>query len=258
MNELTVGHLFDWTNKTVIITGAGGSIGSTLAHAFAVYQANIVLMDKDAESMRNLQRIISDLGRPCKAYAVDITDEEQVKAAVQSVLEDFGHIDVLLNHAGINIRKPAVEFELSDWDKVMNVNIRGMFTMAREVGKVMIEQGAGKIINTASVSAVRGHSSLVAYAASKGGVQQMTKVLAQEWAPHGITVNAVGPGYIYTQQTKDLLADEASRQSIVAKIPAGRIGEPEDLVGAYLFLASPAANYVTGQTLFVDGGRLID
>lgn len=140
----------------------------------------------------------------------------------------------------------------------MNVNLRGMFLMAREVGKYMIQDGSGKIVNTASVSGIRGHQRLIAYAASKGGVVQLTKVLAHEWAPYGITVNAVGPGYIFTTQTKDLLADEVARRALIDKIPMGRIGEPSDLVGAYLFLASPAADYITGQTLFVDGGRLID
>jgi 2-deoxy-D-gluconate 3-dehydrogenase len=147
---------------------------------------------------------------------------------------------------------------MAEWDQVLSVNLRGMFLVAREVGKVMVAQRSGKIVNTASVSSVRGHKRLVAYAASKGGVQQMTKVLAHEWAPYGVNVNAVGPGYIYTGQTKDLLADPDARQSILSKIPMGRIGEPADLVGAYLFLSSPAADYITGQTLFVDGGRLID
>jgi 2-dehydro-3-deoxy-D-gluconate 5-dehydrogenase len=258
VNELTVGHLFDWTNKNVIITGAGGSIGSTLAHAFAVYEANVVLVDKNAQSMENIARIVKDLGRICLSYAIDITDEQQVQDMVQDVRSQLGTIDILLNHAGMNIRKSALELELDEWDKVITVNLRGMFTVAREVGKVMVEQRSGKIINTASVSAVRGHKRLVAYAASKGGVQQMTKVLAHEWAPYGVNVNAVGPGYLYTHQTQDLLADPEARQAILSKIPAGRIGQPSDLVGAYLFLASPAADYITGQTLFVDGGRLID
>lgn len=258
MNELTVGHLFDWTNKTVIVTGAGGSIGSTLAHAFAVYQANVVLVDKNAESMENISRMIKDLGRKCLSYAIDITDEQQVTAMVADVKEQLGSVDILINHAGMNIRKPAVELDMSEWDQVINVNLRGMFMMAREAGKVMLEQKSGKIVNTASVSAVRGHKRLVAYAASKGGVQQMTKVLAHEWAASGVNVNAIGPGYIVTGQTQHLLADEASRKGILSKIPAGRIGEPSDLVGAYLFLSSPAADYITGQTLFVDGGRLID
>jgi 2-deoxy-D-gluconate 3-dehydrogenase len=258
VNELTVGNLFDWTDKNVIITGAGGSIGSTLAHAFAVYQANVVLVDKNLESMMNIARIVEDMGRTCLTYAVDVTHEAQVRDMVADVRAKLGRIDVLINHAGMNIRKPAVELDMAEWDQVLSVNLRGMFLVAREVGKVMVAQRSGKIVNTASVSSVRGHKRLVAYAASKGGVQQMTKVLAHEWAPYGVNVNAVGPGYIYTGQTKDLLADPDARQSILSKIPMGRIGEPADLVGAYLFLSSPAADYITGQTLFVDGGRLID
>jgi len=258
VNELTIGHLFDWTGKNVIVTGAGGSIGSTLAHAFAYYQANVVLVDKDAESMQNISRMITDLGQKCLTYAIDITDEQQVIEMVGEVSEKLGSIDILLNHAGMNIRKPAIDFAMEDFDKVISVNLRGLFMMAREVGKVMVQQRSGKIINTASVSSVRGHQNLAAYAASKGGVQQLTKVLAHEWAPFGVTVNAVGPGYMYTKQTQGFLANETARQSILSKIPMGRIGEPADVVGAYLFLASPAADYITGQTLFVDGGRLID
>ncbi|MCL6516328.1 glucose 1-dehydrogenase [Alicyclobacillus sp.] len=258
MNELMVGRLFDWTDKNVIITGAGGSIGSTLAHAFATYQANVVLVDKNAESLTNLHRMIEEMGRTCLTFAVDVTDVEAIHGMVHEVQERLGSIDVLINHAGMNIRKQALDLELAEWDRVLSVNLRGMFAVAQAVGRVMVAQRAGKIVNTASVSAVRGHKHLVAYAASKGGVQQMTKVLAHEWAPYGVNVNAVGPGYIYTHQTEDLLADPAARQSIAAKIPMGRIGEPADLVGAYLFLASPAANYITGQTLFVDGGRTVD
>jgi len=258
MNELTVGHLFDWNGKNVIITGAGGSIGSTLAHAFAFYQANVVLIDKNPESMENIERIINDMGRTCLSYAIDITNESQVTETMAEINDTLGTIDILINHAGINIRQNAIEYDMLDWEKVLSVNLSGMFLMAREAGKFMIAQGAGKIINTASVSSVRGHKKLIAYAASKGGVVQMTKVLANEWAPYGVNINAIGPGYIFTTQTKDLLVDELSREAILSKIPMGRIGEPSDLVGAYLFLASNAANYITGQTLFVDGGRLID
>ncbi|GMA50296.1 2-deoxy-D-gluconate 3-dehydrogenase [Alicyclobacillus contaminans] len=258
MNELTIGHLFEWNGKTVVITGAGGSIGSTLAHAFAYYGANLALIDKNAASMENISRVITDMGRTCRSYAIDITKETDVKETMADIQQQFGSVDILINHAGMNIRQPAVEYDKADFDKVLGVNLGGMFLMAREAGRYMIEQGGGKIINTASVSAVRGHKRQVAYASSKGGVAQLTKVLAHEWAQYGVNVNAVGPGYIYTNQTKDLLADDVSHQFILEKIPMGRIGEPSDLVGAYLFLASPAADYITGQILFVDGGRLID
>lgn len=250
--------LFDLTGKKAVVTGAGGSIGSTVALALAEYGADVALVDVRATSLPPVSAEIERGGRHVLSYAVDVTDRGQVQQMVDGVEAQFGGIDILINHAGLNIRKPALELSEPEWDHVLQVNLKGIFLVAQAVGRVMVRQGYGKIVNTASVSAVRGHRNLSAYAASKGGIQQLTKVLAHEWAEHGVNVNAIGPGYIQTGQTAGFLHNETASRETVSKIPLGRVGQPEDLVGAFLFLVSPASDYVTGHTLFVEGGRLID
>lgn len=249
--------LYNYTGKVVLITGAGGSIGSAYAKAFSDNGANVVAADI---RYGNAQSTISKIGNEENhmAIEVDVASINSIEDMVEKVLNRFGRIDILLNHAGLNIRKLAVEYSEEDWDKIDSVNLKGAFFVAQRIGKVMISQNKGKIINTASVSAVRGHPKLSIYAATKGGIAQLTKVLAIEWAEYNINVNAIGPGYIRTEQTAELLKDPESYKGIVSKIPMNRVGEPEDLVGAALFLASENANYITGQTLFIEGGRLID
>lgn len=251
------GVLYDYTGKVVLITGAGGSIGSAYAKAFSDNGASIVAADI---RYGNAQATINEIGNTENhmAVEVDVASIRSIEDMVEKVLNRFGKIDVLLNHAGLNIRKPAIEYSEEDWDKIDSVNLKGAFFVAQKIGMVMIKQNKGKIINTASVSSVRGHPRLSIYAATKGGIAQLTKVLAIEWAEHNINVNAIGPGYIRTEQTAKLLEDPENYKNIVSKIPMNRVGDPEDLVGAALFLASESSNYITGQTLFVEGGRLID
>lgn len=251
-------NLFDLSGKKAIVTGGAGTLGKTIAYALAEYGADIVVFDKNTEYAEDLVNNIRQLGRRANALQIDLTDCTQIVEAVNKVIEMYGVIDILINHAGINIRKPAEEFNESDWNAIIDVNLKGIFFMAQTVGKFMIAQKFGKIVNTASVSSVRGHPNLAIYAASKGGVMQITKVLANEWARYGINVNAIGPGYIETNQTSLLLNDLKNYNKIISKIPLGRLGKPEDLVGACLFLCSKASDYITGQTLFVEGGRLID
>lgn len=250
--------LFDLSNRVAIVTGALGTIGRAYARALADYGADIALFDANPNGAEAFLDELRGLGHQAKFYALDVTNIEAIHDTVEIVSRQFGKIDVLINHAGINIRKPAVDFTETEWDKVMGVNLKGMFFMAQSVGRLMVAQRYGKIINTASVSAVRGHAGLAVYAASKGGVVQMTKVLAHEWAPFNVNVNAIGPGYIRTQQTQGYLEQPETYQAIVSKIPMGRVGNPEDLIGGCIFLASKASDYMTGQTLFIEGGRLID
>lgn len=250
--------LFRLDGRVAVVTGALGTIGRTYAKSLAQYGADVALIDLQESGAEDLLEELSKYRKKVSYYPVDLTDTDRVRQTVELILRDFGQIDILLNHAGINIRKDAINITTEDWDKVMNINLKAMFFMAQTVGKHMISRGYGKIINTASVSSVRGHSRLAIYAASKGGIVQMTKVLAHEWAPYNVHVNAIGPGYILTQQTEGYLSDPEVYQSIVSKIPMGRIGRPEDLVGGLIYLASRASDYVTGHTLFIEGGRLID
>ncbi len=251
---------FDFAGQVVLITGGAGGIGRAAASAFLGSGARrVVLLDAAAEV---LDRTVSDLdcahsGRVGREVA-DLRDVAATREAVRRVLGAERQVDVLFNTAGVNRRKPALDVTPEDWDYVLGVNLRGLFFVTQEVGRHMVARRRGAIVNAASVSSVRGHQNLAMYAASKGGVAQLTKVLAHEWAPFGVRVNAVAPGYLETGLTREYLGDPAVRSGILAKIPLGRIGEAADVVGAVLFLASSLAAYVTGTILFVDGGRTVD
>jgi len=250
--------LFDLTDKIAIITGGGSGIGRRVALAFAEYGAKSILADIDQKAADLVASEINAKGGRAIALRVDVTQPGEVQDMVDSALNSFGRIDILFNNAGISIRGPAESFSLEDWNKVIAVNLTGMFISAQTVGKVMIKQGRGKIINTASVSAKLGHPGNIAYAAAKHGVAGMTKVMAVEWAKHGVTVNCIGPGVIKTPLTMKALEDPNKFQDLVSKIPMGRLGAPEDIIGAVIFLASPASNYMTGQTIYIEGGRMSD
>jgi 2-deoxy-D-gluconate 3-dehydrogenase len=252
--------MFDFAGQVILITGGAGSIGRSVATGFlAGGAAKVVLLDSSDDAIRKATDAVGGLypGR-VSAVRADVRNVEEVRAAIRRVLDAEGKIDVLFNNAGVNRRKPSVELTEEDWDFVLDINLKGLFFVTQEAGRHMLARRSGCVISTASVSSVRGHRNLAAYAASKGGVAQLTRVLANEWAPHGVRVNAVAPGYLETGLTREYLADPSVRQAILAKIPLGRIGEPEDVVGAVLFLASAWARYITGEVLFVDGGRTTD
>ena len=251
-------NAFNFKNKTILITGGGGDVGREFARAFTKCGGETVIADIFLEKAQKVSNEMINCGGISFPVQVDVSNIESIRVVIKKVVEKFGKIDVLLNHAGVNIRKAAIEFTEDDWAKVINVNLKGAFFVAQEVGKQMIRQKKGKIINTASVSAVRGHPNLAIYAASKGGILQFTKVLANEWAKFNINVNAIGPGYLLTEQTRPLLDDKEKYHSTLNKIPMGRLGVPADIAGAALFLASELSNYITGQVIYVEGGRLID
>lgn len=249
---------FDFTGKVVLITGGGGSIGSEFGRAFSECGATVVLADKNREVTENVASLLRAEDKKVFAATLDLMELESIKQMVQEVVEKFGKIDVLCNHAGFNNRKPAIEYSEKEWDEMVGVNLKGLYFTATEVGKVMIGNKSGKIINTASVSALRAHKTLSIYAVTKSAVVQLTKALAHEWAEFGIQVNSVGPGYVFTNQTKEYLSNPEVAQKILSKIPAGRYATVNDIANAVLFLASEKANYITGHTLYVDGGRLVD
>lgn len=251
-------NILDFSNKNVLITGGAGSLGSELARAFASCGANIIICDINEAKASEILDECGGYGVNANFITCDLRSVDSIKKMVSEAINLGGKIDILCNHAGFNIRKPAVEYTEEEWDALIDVDLKAIFFVATEVGKHMISNRTGKIINTASVSAVRGHKNLSIYASAKGGILQLTKVLAHEWAEYGVNVNAIGPGYFVTLQTKEYLDQPQTRKSLLAHVPMNRFGETSDVAATVLFLASEGASYITGQTIFVEGGRLID
>jgi gluconate 5-dehydrogenase len=248
---------FDLTGRVALVVGGGG-LGGTIAAALADFGARLAIADLDLQAATRLARICDRPGIEAVATDLDVTDHMQVRAAVMAIEEDCGRIDILVNAAGINIRKPATEYTPEDWHRIIDTNLTGVFFVTQAVARGMLARGYGRILSIGSVSSLLGHPYHAPYAASKGGLAIMTKSLATEWAPRGVTINAIGPTYTETNLTRGYTDDPATRERLVAGIPMGRLGTPEDLVGAAVFLCSDAARFVTGQTLYVDGGRTAD
>lgn len=250
----------DFTGQVIAITGGAGTIGRATASAFLESGARkVVLIDNDENAIGSaVQEFNGRFPGRVSAEKADLRILKEARDAVRKIVDTDGTIDVLFNHAGVNRRKPAVEVTEEDWDFVLGVNLKGLFFISQEAGRHMLARGRGAIINTASVSSVRAHPNFALYASSKGGLAQLTRVLANEWAPHGVRVNAVAPGYVDTGLTKNYLVDAGVRDSILGKIPLKRLGEPKEMAAAVLFLASDHARYITGEILFVDGGRTLD
>jgi NAD(P)-dependent dehydrogenase (short-subunit alcohol dehydrogenase family) len=250
--------LFYLTDKIAIVTGGGSGIGRRVAMAFSEFGAKLIIADANQKAADLVVSEIKSKEGEAMAIRMDVTHPGEVDQMVNTAVNTFGRIDILFNNAGISIRGSAESFSLEDWNKVIAVNLTGMFICAQAVGKVMIKQGKGKIINTASVSAKLGHPGNLAYAAAKHGVVGMSRVMAVEWGKYGVNVNCIGPGVIKTPMTMKAFSDPEKYQDLVRRVPLGRLGEPDDLIGAVVFLASEASNYVTGQTLYIEGGRMSD
>jgi 2-deoxy-D-gluconate 3-dehydrogenase len=246
---------FKLDGKTAIVTGASRGLGQGIAVGLAEAGADLALVSRsDASETR--QRIEA-LGRRCTTIRADLADKGSVPAIVDATVEELGGVDILVNNAGTIRRAPLTEFTEKDWDDVMNVNIRTLFFLSQAVAKVMIEQGrGGKIVNVASMLSYQGGILVPSYTASKSAVLGLTRLLANELAPHGINVNAIAPGYMATDNTRPLREDPVRNKAILERIPAGRWGSPEDLQGAAVFLASAASQYMQGFTIAVDGGWL--
>ena len=244
----------DLSGKVAIVTGSSRGIGRGLAKALAQAGADVVITSRTLESLKEVKDELSALGANVLEVELDVREEESIRALPQKVLERFGRVDVLVNNAGTNVRKPAVEITWEDWDVVLNTNLKSMFFCSQAVAPHMIQQEWGRIINIGSATNIFAFPYVSPYCASRGGVAQLTKSLAAEWAPLGITVNVLAPGWIRTSQTRVLWENPAWIERMSTRIPAGRIGEPDDLGGAVTFLASDAAAYVNGTILMVDGG----
>ena len=246
---------FDLTGRVAIVTGANTGLGQGMAVALAEAGADICLVGRS--SLDETAELVGKAGRKSHIVYADLGSTEPVDKIVTEAREELGRIDILVNNAGIIRRNDSIEFTESDWDDVMNVNLKTLFFLSQAVAKTMLAQGqGGKIINIASMLSFQGGIRVPSYTASKSGVAGLTKILANEWAKHGINVNAIAPGYFATNNTAALQADETRNTEILGRIPAGRWGDPSDLGGAAVFLASQASDYVQGITLPVDGGWL--
>ena len=247
--------LFDLTGKVAVVTGGAGGIGRAQALGLADAGADVVVTSRKLEHLEDAAGEIRAKGRQSLAVTVDVADEQSVAGMVKRVLEEFPRIDILVNAAGISIRKPADTFPIDEWQQVMDINTRGTFLCCQAVGRVMIKQGSGKIIN---LSSVRGRYGLpadyAAYCASKGAVDTLTRTLACEWAKYNVLVNAVAPTIVETDLTRPALANPDYAKMMKSRIPLGKWAMPEDIVGATIFFASKASDFVTGQVLYIDGG----
>jgi 2-dehydro-3-deoxy-D-gluconate 5-dehydrogenase len=247
---------FKLHGKTALVTGASAGLGAAIAIALAEAGADVVAHGNSREPDATC-KLINDAGRRSLAVRGNLADKTVPRQLIAQILDEFGRLDILVNNAGTIRRAPAVDYSEEDWAIVIEVNLSSVFRLSQLAGRHMLESGrGGKIVNIASLLSFQGGITVPAYAASKGGVAQLTKALANEWAKHKINVNAIAPGYMRTDNTAALQADETRNRQILERIPAGRWGEPEDLAGAAVFLSSPASDYLNGHVLVVDGGWL--
>jgi 2-deoxy-D-gluconate 3-dehydrogenase len=249
--------LFRLDGKTALVTGARRGIGKAMAVALAQAGADVVGVSATLESSgSDIEREITALGRTFRGYACDFADRAALYRLIEQLRRDVPRIDILVNNAGTILRKPAAEHPDEYWDKVIEVNLNAQFVLTREIGKDMLARRSGKVVFVASLLSFQGGITVPGYAAAKGGIAQLTKALANEWAARGVNVNAIAPGYIETDNTSALRADAQRNRQILERIPAGRWGTPEDIAGPLVFLCSDAARYVHGTVFPVDGGWL--
>ena len=250
-------NLFDIRGKVALVTGASKGLGKAMAMGLAKAGADLALCARSLDELEKSRAEAGGRGVTAKAYRMDVLARASIREAVDSIVRDFGRIDILVNNAGVNVRKPVTQLAEEEWDLVLDTNLKGYFLVAQAVAPHMIARGKGKIINIASIMGTVALDNLVAYASSKGGVVQMTKVMAIEWAKHNIHVNAIGPTYFETPLVAALRDDPERFRFINERTPMGRWGQPEELEGTVIFLASRASDFVTGQTIYVDGGWTI-
>ncbi len=252
--ELLGTRLFSLEGRVAVVTGAGRGLGRTMAVALAAAGADVVVSSRTHAEIASIRDEIRGLGRRSEAIAADTTRESDGNQLMDQAVSALGSIDILVNNAGINIRKPVLELTPEEYRQVLATNLEGYFLCARAAGRHLEEQSHGKVINVSSIMGSVALPGQAAYASSKGGVEQLTKVLALEWALHGVQVNALAPTYFETELTRPLFEDPERNSFISGRTPMGRWGQPHELVGAVIFLASRASDYITGHTLVVDGG----
>ncbi len=246
--------LFDLTGQVALVTGASRGLGQYFARALAKAGADLIVTSRRKDDLHPFVAEIEALGRRALPLALDVRDLHSIEAMAGAAEAGCGRIDILINNAGCNVRKPAFEVTWEDWNLILDTNLRGSFFVAQQIAKGMAARGYGRIINIGSVTSVFGYAGLAPYGASRGGIRQLTMSLADDWGKHGITVNCLAPGWFQTAQNKVLYEDKEWVEYLIDRIPLKRPGAPDDLDGAIVFLASESSRYITGQTLLVDGG----
>jgi NAD(P)-dependent dehydrogenase (short-subunit alcohol dehydrogenase family) len=246
--------LFDLSGRVAIITGASRGLGQVFARSLANAGADLVITSRNRSHLAPFESEIRSIGRRTLALDLDVRNHESIEKMAVAAEKEFGHLDILVNNAGCNIRKPALDVSWEDWNTILDTNLRGSFFVARAIARRMISRGYGRIINIGSVTSVAGYAGLGPYGASRGGIRQLTMSLADDWGPHGVTVNCLAPGWFRTEQNQVLYEDKEWVEYLRERIPLKRPGEPNDLDGAVVFLASQSSRYITGQTILVDGG----
>ena len=246
--------LFDLTGQVAIVTGTSRGLGQYFARALAKAGADLVLTSRKRETLADFEAEIKSLGRRVLSLELDVRDHTSIGRMAKEAEAAFGQIHILVNNAGCNVRKPALDVTWDDWNLVLDTNLRGSFFVAQAVARNMVRHGYGRIINIGSVTSVAGYAGLGPYTASRGGIRQLTMSLADDWGRYGVTVNCLAPGWFRTAQNKILYEDPQWVEYLTDRIPLKRPGSPDDLDGAVVFLASESSRYITGQTLLVDGG----
>ena len=249
-----VEQLFSLEGCNALVTGGSSGIGLAMAKALSQAGCKVAILNRNKEKGLEAIKEIDPSGEKSLAVAADVASADQVEAAVSRVEDELGPLDILVNSHGINIRKKSLEFSPEEWQKVLDINLTGVFNCCRSVGSRMLPRKSGRIVNISSIASLVGLTERAPYCASKGGVSLLTKTLALEWAESGVQVNAIGPGFIHTPLTDGLIKSPGFDDKVKALVPLGRVGMPEELVGMMLLLCSPAGNYITGQTIYIDGG----
>ena len=247
-------HPFDLTGKVAIVTGTSRGLGQYFGRALAKAGADLVITSRDPKTLQSFKAEVESLGRQALPLPLDVRQPASIQAMADAALAHYGKLDILVNNAGCNVRKPALEVTWDDWNLILDTNLRGTFFVSQAVARHMVARKYGRIINIGSVTCVAGYAGLGPYGASRGGVKQLTMSLADDWGVHGITVNCLAPGWFKTAQNAVMYENKEWVDYLCDRIPLKRPGQPTDLEGAVVFLASEASAYVTGQTLLVDGG----
>jgi gluconate 5-dehydrogenase len=251
-----VKNIFSIEGKIALVTGSTGGLGYAFARGLAQHGATVILNGRNSKKLQARLQELEKEGFLAYGYVFDVSQAEEVNAAIQKIEKDVGPVDILVNNAGITVRTVLEEFKDDDWERIIDVNLKGAYLVAKAVAVSMIERKSGKIINIGSVQSELGRPGIAPYAASKGGLKMLTKGMAVDWAKHNIQVNGIGPGYFKTDMTRALYENPESDAWLRGRTPSQRWGNPDELIGALLFLASDASSYVNGHMIYVDGGLL--